>query len=164
MQKASLDDLLQRSRSYESSPVAVSPALRRAGWMSIAAIMIGNVVYPVLPHPEAITGSKAVLVMEGWLAEIVTLVLQHLADLQWGNQAALLFAGLVLLLTDRFRRGRVIAQLLVLPIVLVGAANSFALGLMGSIVAVNLFLWALLVLACLTAVGFVLYVVYEMVF
>ena len=116
MDNVSLEDLVRSARPYEATPVAVPDSLRRTGWMSIVSVLIGSIVYPILPPVAMIAGSRALLVLEGWLAEIVGLVLQYFPEIQRVNQAALLFAGLVLLLTDRFKRGRVLVQVFILPI------------------------------------------------
>jgi hypothetical protein len=161
MNQVTLDDLLDEAQSREHQPVAMTNWLRNTAWLSIASFAIGLLAYNFLPSPEKVTSTKFLLVMDEWLAALIALAQQHQSEFVKINAATLVLAGILLIITQGFAHSRLIFQWMVFAVSFIGAANCLFMGVMASMVVINLLIWVLGVALILTILGLIIYFIVD---
>ncbi len=160
MKQVPFGDLLDKAYAREHQPVDVDESLRTTGWLSMASFAIGLLLYNYLPLPEKVVTSRFFLVMDQWLAWMITQIKNHQVEIFHVIGYSLGLAVFLLFITRWFTHARLIYQWLVYGISVIGAVNAFFMAGMASIVVINLMIWALAVGLVLTIVGLILYGVY----
>jgi len=91
------------------------------------------------------------------LVSLIIFVHQYQVEIIRINKAVLGIAAILLPLTKWFTHGHLILQWMILGVSFIGAANGLLLGLMATIVVVNLLIWVAAVGLGLTFLGLIIY-------
>ena len=152
MEPVTLNDLLKKAQPYEDLAVPFSPALRRSAQLSTAAIMIATIVYWLLPSSPSVTGSSFYLVLGDRLASMINIVQAALPYLQTLNAVSVMLSGLLIMLTNRFVKGRELLHWLTFGVVLVGLVNTVVVIMLSGVLIINLFLWGTIIAVVVFAI------------
>ena len=145
MYRVTLDQFLQRTVVYESTPIQVSPHLRRCIWFSWLVIAVCSLIFYFLPNGDILRNSVFFLWTQGWMANLWNFIAANRPLLLDISLAILVLAVLLLVLTRAYHQAQIGLHLaMFIPVMYASASLLFALVLLLPILA-NLIVWIIFI-------------------